>query len=108
MARLCRRAIPKKDFKYLDDHDGVVTHPELDILECEVKWPLGSTAASKASGSAGIPAELFKILKDAAIKVLEEDMAAHSSILAWRICMDREAWRAAVHGVAKNQTGQSN
>ena len=86
----------------------MVTHPELDILECEVKWALGSTAANKASGSAGIPAELFKILKDDAIKVLEEDMAAHSSILAWRICMDREAWRAAVHGVAKNQTGQSN
>ena len=86
----------------------MVTHPELDILECEVKWALGSTAANKASGSAGIPAELFKILKDDAIKVREEDMAAHSSILAWRICMDREAWRAAVHGVAKNQTGQSN
>ena len=48
----------------------MVTHPELDIVECEVKWALGSTAANKASGSAGIPAELFKILKDDAIKVL--------------------------------------
>jgi len=48
----------------------VVTHPELDILECKVKWALGITAASKASGGDGIPAELFKILNDA-IKVLQ-------------------------------------
>ena len=48
----------------------MVTHPELDILECEVKWALGSTAANKASGGDGIPAELFKILKEDAIKVL--------------------------------------
>ena len=48
----------------------MVTHPEPDILECEVKWVLGRTAANKASGGDGIPAELFKILKDDAIKVL--------------------------------------
>ena len=48
----------------------MVTHPEPDILECEVKWALGSTAVNKASGGDGIPAELFKILKDDAIKVL--------------------------------------
>ena len=48
----------------------IATHPGPDILECEVKWALGSTAASKARGGDGIPAELFKILKDDAIKVL--------------------------------------
>ena len=48
----------------------MVTHPETDILECEVKWALGSTAANKASGGDGIPVELFQILKDDIIKVL--------------------------------------
>ena len=60
----------KKDFKELDYSDGVVSHTELDILECKVKWALESTASSKASGDDGIPAELFKILKVNAIKVL--------------------------------------
>ena len=48
----------------------MVTHPEPDILKCEIKWVLGNTAANKASGGDGIPAELFKILKGDAIKVL--------------------------------------
>ena len=52
------------------DNDGVVTHLEPDILECEVKWALGSTSKNKASGGDGIPAELFHILKDDAVKVL--------------------------------------
>ena len=60
----------KKDLNDPDNHDGVVTHLEPDILECEVKWALGSTAANKVSRGDGIPAELFKILKDHAIKVL--------------------------------------
>ena len=60
----------KKGFNDLDNHDGVVTHLELDILECEVKWALGSIAMNKVSGSNGIPAELFKILKGDAVKVL--------------------------------------
>ena len=60
----------KKDLNDPDNHDGVVTHPEPDILECEVKWALGSTAANKASGGDGIPVELFQILKEDAIKVL--------------------------------------
>ena len=60
----------QKDRNDLDNHDGVISHSEPDILECEVKWAFGSTAASKASGGDGIPAELFKILKDDAIKVL--------------------------------------
>ena len=60
----------KRDLNDPDYHDGVITHLEPDILECEVKWALGSTAANKASGEDGIPAELFKILKDDAIKLL--------------------------------------
>ena len=53
-----------------DDNDGVITHLEQDILECEVKWALGSITTNKASGSDGIPLELFQILKDDAVKVL--------------------------------------
>ena len=59
--------------KYLNDpdnHDGVITHLELDIPECEVKWALGSITTNKASGDDGIPVELFQILKDDAVKVL--------------------------------------
>ena len=53
-----------------DNHDGVITHLEPDILECEVKWALGSITINKASGSDRIPVELFQILKDDAVKVL--------------------------------------
>ena len=53
-----------------DLHDGVITHLESDILECEVKWALGSITMYKASGGDGIPVELFQILKDDAVKVL--------------------------------------
>ena len=60
----------KKDPDELDDNDGVVSHPEPDILESKVKWVLGSTAVNKASGCDGIPIELFKTLKDGAIKML--------------------------------------
>ena len=59
--------------KYLNDpgnHDHVITHLEPDILDCEVRWALGSIATNKASGSGGIPAELFQILKDDPVKVL--------------------------------------
>ena len=54
-----------------DNHNGVVTHLEPDVLECEVKWALGSSTMSKASGDDRIPAELFKILKDDAVKMLD-------------------------------------
>ena len=54
----------------MDNHDGVVTNLELDILECEVKWALGSITMNKASGGNGIPVELFQILKVDAVKVL--------------------------------------
>ena len=60
----------KKDLHDSDNHDGVTTHLEPDILGCKVKWALGSIAMNKASGGDGIPAELFQILKDDAVKVL--------------------------------------
>ena len=53
-----------------DNHDGVITHLKSDILECEVKWALGSISINKASGGDGIPVELFQVLKDDAVKVL--------------------------------------
>ena len=58
----------KKDLHSLDNHDGVITHLEPDILECEVKWALGSITMNKAGGGDGIPVELFQILKDDALK----------------------------------------
>ena len=60
----------KKDLHDPDNHDGVITHLEPDILECKVKWALGSITMNKASGGNGIPVELFQILKDDAVKVL--------------------------------------
>ena len=60
----------QKDLHYPDNHDGVITHLEPEILECEVKWALESIATNKASGGDGIPVELFQILKDDAVKVL--------------------------------------
>ena len=59
-----------KDLCDPDNHDGVITHLEPDILECEVKWTLGSITTNKASGGDRIPVELFQILKDYAVKVL--------------------------------------
>ena len=53
-----------------DNHNGVITHLEPEILECEVKWALGSITMNKASGGDGIPVELFQILKDDAVKML--------------------------------------
>ena len=60
----------KKDLSDLDNHDGVVTHLDPDILECQVKWALGSITMKKASGGDRIPDELFQILKDDAVKAL--------------------------------------
>ena len=60
----------KKDLHDLDNHDGMITHPEPDILECEVKWALGIITMNKASGRDGISVELFQILKDDAVKML--------------------------------------
>ena len=60
----------KKHLQDSDNHDGVITHLEPDILECEVKWALGIITMNKASGGDGIPVELFQILKDDAVNVL--------------------------------------
>ena len=60
----------KTDCNDPNNHDGVITHLEPDILECKVKWALGSVTTNKASGADGMPAELFQILKDDAVKVL--------------------------------------
>ena len=60
----------KKELQDPDNHNGVIPHLESDILECEVKWALGSITMNKASGGDGIPVELFQILKDDAVKVL--------------------------------------
>ena len=62
--------LSKKDLHDPDNHDGVITHLEPDILECEVKWALESITMNKASENNGIPVELFQILKDNAMKVL--------------------------------------
>ena len=75
MGRIYKKDLYKKELykKYLhdpDNYDGVITHLEPDILECEVKRALESIAMNKASGGDGIPVELFEILKDDAVKVL--------------------------------------
>ena len=64
----------KKDLHDPDNHDGVITHLEPDILECKVKWALGGITMNKASGGDGIPVELFQILKDDAVKVLHSNL----------------------------------
>ena len=61
----------KKDVHDPDNHDGVITHLESDIVECEIKWTLGNITTNKASGGDGIPVELFQNLKDDAVKVLQ-------------------------------------
>ena len=61
----------EKDLHDPDNHNDVITHPELDILECKVKWALGSITTNNASGVDGISVELFKILKADAVKVLQ-------------------------------------
>ena len=69
MSKIHSRTI-KKDFHDPDNDEGVIAHLEPDILECEVKWALGSTTVNKASGGYGIPVDLFQILKHDFVKVL--------------------------------------
>ena len=82
----------KKDLHDPDNHDGVITHIHLepDILECEVKWALGTIATSKASGGDGIPIDLFQILKDDAVKVLhlicQQIWKTHQWPQDWKRC----------------------
>ena len=81
----------KKDLHGQDNHDGVITHPEQDFLECEVKWALGSITMNKASGGDGIPVELFKVLKNDAVKVL------HSVCQQiWKIQQWPQDWKRSV------------
>ena len=81
----------KKEIYYPDNHNGVITHLEPDILECEVKWALESITMNKASGGDGIPVELFQILKDDAVKVL------HSICQQiWKIHQCPQDWKRSV------------
>ena len=81
----------KKDLHDPDNHDGVITHLEPDILECEVKWALESITMKKACGGDGIPVELFQILKDDAVKVL------HSICLQiWKTQQWKPDWKRSV------------
>ena len=90
----------KKDFHDPDNHDGVITHVEPDILECEVTWALERITMNKASGGDGIPAELFQILRDDAVKVLHsicqqiwesQDWESQSSFESQRKTMPKNA-----------------
>ena len=80
----------KKDLHDADNHDGVSTHLEPDILECEIKWALGSISMNKASGGDGIPVELFQILKDDAMKVLHSICQQIWKTQQWP--QDRKGW----------------
>ena len=83
MERIHQRTIKKKkNLSELDYYDGVVSHPDPDILECKVKWALRSTAVNKANRRNEIPEELFKSLKDNAIKILHT--------LCWQICKTQQ------------------
>ena len=70
----------KKDLHHPDNHNGMITHLEPDILECEVKWAFGSIITNKASGGDGIPGELFQILKDDAVKVLHPTCSKYGKL----------------------------
>ena len=83
----------KKDFHDPDNHDGVITDLEPDILECEVKWALESITMNKASGGDGIPVELFQILKDDAVKVLHSLCQQIWKTQQWPLV---EKWKRAV------------
>ena len=81
----------KKDLYAPDNHDGVITHLEPDILECEVKWALGSITMNKASGGDGIPVELFQILNDDAVNVLRSICQQ-----IWKIQQWPQDWKRSV------------
>ena len=86
-----REELYKKDLHDPDNHDGVITHLEPDILECEVKWALGSITKNKASGGDGIPVELFQVLKDDDVKVLHSICQQN-----WKIQQRPQDWKRSV------------
>ena len=87
-----RRKIVQKDLHDPDNHDGVITQLEPDILECEVKWALGSITTNKTSGGDGIPIELFQIQKDDAVKVLLHSICQQ----IWKIQQWSQDWKRLV------------
>ena len=91
----------KKDLHNPDNHDGVITHLEPDILECEVKWALGSITTSNNSGGDGISVELFQILKDDAVKVLHSIYPQIWKIQQWPQDWKRPAFNPIKKGNAK-------
>ena len=88
---IIHKRLYKKELKDTDNHDGVITHLEPDIPECEVKWALGSITMNKASGGDGIPAEVFQILKDDVVKVLH---SIHQQI--WKTQQCSQDWKRSV------------
>ena len=91
----------KKDLHSPDNHNGVITHLEPDILECEVKWALESITTNKASGGDGIPGELFQILKDGAMKVLHSICQQIWKTLQWP-----QDWKRCFHSNSKERQYQ--
>ena len=101
----------KKCLNYLDNHNGEVTHLEPEILECEVNWALGSVTTNKASAGDGILAELFKLLKDDAVKVLHQyaicnmhsicNIPAHGSRGIW----PRDVLKKVARGLSRVEAG---
>ena len=91
----------KKDLHDPDNHVGVITHLEPDILECEVKWASGSVTTNKASGVDGIPVELFQILKDDAVKVLLSICQ-----LIWKTQQWPQDWKRCFHSHPKERQCQ--
>ena len=90
MARIHRRTVEKRVHDP-DNHNGVITHLKPDILECEVKWALESISMNKGSGGDGIPAELFQILKDEAVKVLHSICQQ-----TWKTQQGSQDWKRSV------------
>ena len=84
----------KKDLNDPDNHDGVITHLEPDILECEVKWAFGSITMNKATGGDGIPAELFQILKDDAVKSAALNLPANMENSAVAIGLEKVSFHS--------------
>ena len=98
----------KKDLHDPDNHDGVITHLEPDILECEVKWILESITTSKGSGGDGIPVELFQILKDDAVRVLYSICQQIWKIQQWATGLEMFSFHSSPLRKAMPKNAQTN